>query len=206
MSTGPRTAANSAAGASAKAVIALGAYSQLCNATGRLDAGAAAWYSALAMRDAWLSLARDPAGDGDHFTLSYGTANSSSVKYSFLFDRALGLDLFAGPAAAECAFLASSPTTARPFGWVLQRSPAGSTSNWTNLGWLGFMLAVCPTQAPLLAQQLLAMANSTLPRFPLTDLYDASTAAFVGFSGRAQAGGLFAPVWLQGLRARGLAR
>lgn len=187
-------------------MIALGAYSQLCNATGRLDAGAAAWASALVMRDAWLLLARDPAGDGDHFSLSYGTANSSSVKYSFLFDRALGLDLFALPAAAECAFLAASPTTARPFGWVLQRSPAGSTREWTNLGWLGFMLAVCPVQAPLLAQQLLAMANATLPRFPLTDLYNAGTAAFVGFSGRAQAGGLFAPVWLQGLRARGLAR
>ena len=187
---------------SAKAVIALGAFSQLCNATGRLDAGAAAWGSALRMRDEWLSLARDPVSS-DHFTLSYGTANSSSVKYSFLFDRALGLDLFSAPAAAECAFLAASPTTARPFGWVLQRSP-DTTNSWTNLGWLGFMLAVCPAQAPLLAQQLLAMANTTLPRFPLTDLYDAGTAAFVGFSGRAQAGGLFAPVWVQGLRDRGL--
>jgi hypothetical protein len=68
------------------------------------------------------------------------------------------------------------------------------------------MLAVCPVQAPLLTQQLLAFVNATMPRFPLTDLYDAGTSAFVGFSGRAQAGGLFAPVWLQGLRARGLAR
>ena len=187
----------------AKAIVALGAYSQLCNATGRAAAGAAAWSTALQMRDAWLVLARD----GDHYALSYGApANSSSVKYSFLFDAALGLDLFAAPAAAECAYLAASPTTALPFGWVLQRPGGGGDSNsWTNLGWLGFMLAVCPSQAPLLTQQLLAMVNTTLPRFPLTDLYDAGTAAFVGFSGRAQVGGLFAPVWLQGLRARGLA-
>ena len=214
----------------AKAVVALGAFSQLCNATGRTDAGAASWATALRMRDEWLVLARD--GDGDHYALSYGAKNSSSVKYSFLFDAALGLDLFAAPAAAECAFLAASPTTARPFGWVLQHR-SGDSNSMTNLGvsserarvraggarahlllrtslppsqWLGFMLAVCPAQAPLLTQQLLAFVNATMPRFPLTDLYDAGTAAFVGFSGRAQAGGLFAPVWLQGLRARGLAR
>jgi hypothetical protein len=58
------------------------------------------------------------------------------------------------------------------------------------------------TQAPLLAQQLLGFANATQPRYPLTDWYDASDASYVGFAARAQVGGVFAPVWVQGLRAR----
>ena len=133
--------------------------------------------------------------------LTYSAPGTSSIKYSFLFDAALGLGLFAEAAAADCAFLASSPATARPFGWVLQQ-PASGATNWTNLGWEGFILAVCPNEAPRLAAQLLAFANVTEPRFPMTDWYDATTANYVGFAARAQVGGLFAPVWLQGLRAR----
>ena len=187
----------------AKAAIGLGAFSQLCNATGRQAIGASYWSTAVAMRDAWLVLARDPAPGAAHYALQYGAANTSSVKYSFLFDRALGLDLFSAAAAAECEYLASDPATALPFGWVLQRNGAGGdAARWTNLGWLGFMLAVCPAQAPLLAQQLLGFANATQPRYPLTDWYDASDASYVGFAARAQVGGVFAPVWVQGLRAR----
>ena len=67
------------------------------------------------------------------------------------------------------------------------------------------MLAVCDKEAPALVEQLLDFVNNTPQRYPLTDWYDAGTGDYVGFSARAQVGGLFAPVWLQSLaqRARG---
>jgi hypothetical protein len=54
-------------------------------------------------------------------------------------------------------------------------------------------------------QQLLAFVQDTQPRYPLTDWYNVKTAGYVGFSARAQVGGLFAPVWLKSLRERGKA-
>jgi hypothetical protein len=135
--------------------------------------------------------------------LSFGVANSSSVKYSWLFDVALGLNLFpAELVAAECAYLAAAPETAERYGWVLQRPPQPRNA-WTNGGWLGFMLGVCPQNiSTQLAAQMLDMASITQPRFPLTDWFDARSGAYVGFSARAQVGGVFAPVWVQSLRAR----
>jgi hypothetical protein len=187
---------------SAKAIIALGAYAQLCNATLRAAEGAAAWARAVEMRDTWVALAVDPVGPR-HTMLSFGVANSSSVKYSWLFDVALGLNLFpAELVAAECAYLAAAPETAERYGWVLQRPPQPRNA-WTNGGWLGFMLGVCPQNiSTQLAAQMLDMVSTTQPRFPLTDWFDARSGAYVGFSARAQVGGVFAPVWVQSLRAR----
>lgn len=55
--------------------------------------------------------------------ITYNAPNSSSIKYSILFDVALGLGLFPKALlASECAFLATSPETSQPFGWILQVS------------------------------------------------------------------------------------
>ena len=64
----------------------------------------------------------------------------------------------------------------------------------------GFIGAICPLNNTIdLYTRLFNFANTTLPRYPLTDWYDANTAAYVGFSARAQVGGLFSTVWMNDL-------
>lgn len=77
----------------------------------------------------------------------------------------------------------------------------------------------------LLFEQMLAFVTATEPRFPLTDWYDTGSAAYAGFSARAQVrrgpglcllaittaglvnrqvGGLFSAVWMHSLRQKSL--
>jgi hypothetical protein len=185
---------------SAKAIVALGAWSQLCNATGHASEGAASWATAQAFRDAWLTLALDPTTNYTTSMLTYGQPGSASIKYTWLFDIALGLHLFPQTLIdTECAALQAGVL---PYGWVLQRSGAGNT--WTNLGWEAWMSAVCgPVVATDVYARMVAFVNATDRRLPLTDWFDAATGHMQGFTARAQVGGVFANVWLADLqRAR----
>lgn len=188
-----------------KAIVGLGAYAQLANATGRAAEGAAAWSTALSMRAMWMRLALDPTSNttGRHYMLAYGAPGTASIKYSLIFDVGLGLDLFTSIIADECAYLEA---TAQPYGWVLQ-SAANNTNTWSNTGWEGFASGYCPdAPAAALVSRMFAFANATQPRNPMTDWYDAGNAQYVGFTARAQVGGLYSIMWLQHMRALTAAR
>lgn len=181
----------------AKAIIGLGAYSLLCNATGRPAEGAAAWATAQQYRDTWMGLALDPSGQ--YTMLTYAQPGSYSIKYSLLFDVGLGLNLFAAILPMECAHLQAN---VQPYGWVLQHAN-GSANTWTNLGWEGWWAALCgPDTATDAFARMVAYVNAVDRRVPLSDWFDAATAKFQGFTARAQVGGLFAPLWLQQIQAR----
>jgi hypothetical protein len=185
-----------------KAISALAAFSQLCNATGRAADGAAAWATATAFRDTWLALAMDPGGG--HSMLTYGAPGSASIKYSWLFDAGLGLGVWPAEVVdAECGWHAAH---ALPYGWVLQ-APATGGNTWTNLGWEGWIAAVCNASVGAdVFERILAYVGDTDRRVSMSDWYDAATARFQGFTARAQVGGVFAPLWLADMAARRGAR
>src|SRR5260370_9419940 len=75
---------------SAKAIVALGAYAQLCQLRGNTRTA-----------DEFMELARTLAGrwikeadDGDHYRLAFDRANTWSQKYNLVWDKILGLGLF----------------------------------------------------------------------------------------------------------------
>jgi hypothetical protein len=86
---------------SAKAICGLGAFAKLCAMRGDQ-----------AKSDEYFKLAREFAGkwvkeadDGDHFRLAFDRANTWSQKYNLVWDRLLGLNLFAPEIARrEIAF------------------------------------------------------------------------------------------------------
>src|SRR5215467_11768044 len=75
---------------SIKAILALNAYADLANKTGRV--GDADKYRKLAqdMAAQWQKL----AADGDHFRLAFDKPGTWSQKYNLAWDRVLGFDLF----------------------------------------------------------------------------------------------------------------
>ena len=75
---------------SAKSIVALGAYAQLCRLRG--DSAVAKEYEELARESAawWVK----ESDDGDHSRLGFDMPGTWSQKYNLVWDRLLGLDLF----------------------------------------------------------------------------------------------------------------
>lgn len=183
---------------SLKSILALAAWAQVCNATGRAAQGVQYTATAVQYRDVWLASAWDPSGN--YSMMQFASPGTWSLKYSLLLDAGLGLGLIPQELVdRECRWHASQ---APAYGWILQQwSPP--KNSWTNLGWEGWMAGVCPLDvASGLVGKMLDYVNNTDRRLPLSDWYDASTAAYQGFVGRAQVGGVFALPWLQQLRRR----
>jgi len=75
---------------SAKAIIALGCYSKLCEMTGRKDKASEIRNKAESMAKNWVS----QATEGDHTRLAFDQTGTWSQKYNLVWDRILGWNLF----------------------------------------------------------------------------------------------------------------
>ena len=75
---------------SAKAIVALGAYAQLCRLRGD-DKSADEFHKlAKSLAERWVK----DADDGDHYRLAFDRKNTWSQKYNLVWDKILGLGLF----------------------------------------------------------------------------------------------------------------
>ncbi|OPZ10187.1 MAG: hypothetical protein BWZ10_02452 [candidate division BRC1 bacterium ADurb.BinA364] len=169
---------------SAKTIVALGAFAQLCEALG--EAREAARYAAMAGEFAlrWV----EEAGDGDHFRLAFDKPGSWSQKYNLVWDRILGLGLF--PAAAieqEIAFYKSAQ--------LRYGLPLDSRETYTKLDWIVWTAAISGKRADLDAfvGPVADFLNETPDRFPMTDWYFADSGKRRGFTARPVVGGVFMP-------------
>jgi hypothetical protein len=166
---------------SLKAILALGAYGQLCDMTGHTGDGAA--YRKLAGEYAaqWMKM----ADDGDHYRLAFDKPGTWSQKYNLVWDKLLGLNLFPPEVARkEIAFY---KTKQNEYGL-----PLDNRKDWTKLDWVLWTATLAENQRDFetLFHPVYLFSDQSPNRVPLGDLYLTSSGKHVGMQARPVVGGV----------------
>jgi hypothetical protein len=167
---------------SLKAILALGAFGQLCETTGRKEEAAEYHKTAQEFAQRWMTM----ADDGDHYRLAFDRPGTWSQKYNLVWDKLLGLNLFPPDVARkEIAYYKTQQNT---YGL-----PLDNRRNYTKLDWIFWTATLAETPEDFRAFMLPAykFANETPSRVPLTDWYDTVDAKKRGFQARSVVGGIF---------------
>jgi hypothetical protein len=166
---------------SAKAIVALGGYAQLCRLRG--DTKTADEFHALAQSLAgrWMK----EADDGDHFRLAFDRKNTWSQKYNLVWDKILGLNLFPDEALKkEMAFYRK---VQKKYGL-----PLDSRQTYTKIDWT--LWTACLTgdrrDFDALVAPVYDFLNATPDRSPMTDFFQTHNARRVAFTARPVVGAL----------------
>jgi hypothetical protein len=170
---------------SIKAILALGAYSQLAAMTGHAAEAASYRKTAEGFAKRWAELAID----GDHYKLAFDKPGTWSQKYNLVWDKLLGLNLFPKEIAArEIAYYL---TKQNAYGL-----PLDNRKDYTKLDWVLWTATLAGNRADFdkIVAPAWQFANVSESRVPLTDWYDTKTAKMQGFQARSVVGGLFIPM------------
>jgi hypothetical protein len=167
---------------SIKAIVALGGYAQLAQALG--ETAEAARYKSIAQQMArkWPGM----AADGDHYRLAFDAPNTWSQKYNLVWDRLLGLNLFAPEIARkEIAFY---KTKQNAYGL-----PLDNRQTYTKLDWIVWTATMAESQDDFLAliRPVHKFLNESPSRVPMTDWYWTLDGKQRGFQARSVVGGVF---------------
>ncbi|MGV3615689.1 MAG: glutaminase domain-containing protein [Fimbriimonas sp.] len=169
---------------SLKAILALGAYAEMCkrqNGPRAVDVRAAAE----GMAAQWLEMATE----GDHTRLAFDREGTWSQKYNLVWDRLLGLNLF--PASLAQSEVAYYLTKQNEYGL-----PLDNRKDYTKLDWIVWSATLAERREDFeaLIAPVLHFANQSSSRVPLTDWYDTVTGKKEGFQARSVVGGVFLPM------------
>ncbi|HEY9282915.1 MAG TPA: DUF4965 domain-containing protein [Pyrinomonadaceae bacterium] len=167
---------------SLKAILALGAYAQLCDATNRAAEGDKYRREAREMAARWARM----ADDGDHFRLAFDKPGTWSQKYNLVWDRLLGLNLFPPEVARrEINFYKRKQNA---YGL-----PLDSRETYTKLDWIVWTATLAGSEGDFRAFVLPAyrFAHETPDRVPLTDWYGTADGKQRGFQARSVVGGVY---------------
>ncbi len=167
---------------SAKAICALGAFAQLCEARG--DRDRAAEYHRLAKSYAarWM----EEADDGDHFRLAFDRSGTWSQKYNLVWDQILELGLF--PDAVRRKEMDYYRKVQKKYGL-----PLDNRQDYTKLDWVLWTATLTQDRADFeaLVDPVARFLNETPDRVPMTDWYFTHDARRRGFTARPVVGGVF---------------
>lgn len=185
---------------SAKAILALGAFAQLCARTGRAEVGQ--HYRALA--ESWVGQWCRMADDGDRYRLSFDGTGTWSQKYNLVWDRLLGLELF--PDAVVAREIAFYRTVQGRYGL-----PLDSRHAYTKLDWILWTASLTDDSGAFaeLVEPIGLWLDETPDRVPLSDWYDTGTGRLTrlrGFRGRSVVGGVFIKLLLERRRQTAVAQ
>jgi hypothetical protein len=167
---------------SAKAIIALGCYSTLCDMTGRKDKAAEIRKKTEIMAKEWIN----QATESDHTKLAYDQPGTWSQKYNLVWDQILGLNLF--PKEIVQREIRYYKTKQAEFGLPLDNRERYTKSDW--ITWTATM-ADQPEDFRVLFEPVYHYAESTPQRVPVSDWYNTDNAYMVGFQARSVVGGFF---------------
>lgn len=167
---------------SAKAIVALGCYSMLCEMTGNKAKAAEIRKVAEGMVQEWIK----QAGEGDHTRLAFDRPGTWSQKYNLVWDRLLDLKLF--PNEIVQREIQYYKTRQAEFGL-----PLDSRQRYTKNDWITWTATMADSQDDFrtLFDPVYHFANSTPQRVPLSDWYITDNAIMVGFQARSVVGGFF---------------
>jgi glutaminase A-like protein/uncharacterized protein DUF5127/uncharacterized protein DUF4964 len=167
---------------SIKAIVALGAYGELCERTGRAKEAALYRSTAREFARKWIDLAKE----GDHYRLAFDKPGTWSQKYNLVWDKLLGLNLF--PAEVARQEMAFYLTRQNRYGL-----PLDNRRDYTKLDWILWTatLADSPGDFEKLVAPVYDFGNESPSRVPLTDWFDTVTGKQQGFQARSVVGGVF---------------
>jgi hypothetical protein len=167
---------------SAKAIVALGAFARLAELRG--EKSVAAEYRSLAGQFAarWAK----EAADGDHYRLAFDRPGTWSQKYNLVWDRVLGLNLFAPDIARK--EMTYYRRVQEPYGL-----PLDNRRLYTKLDWITWTATLTGERADFeaLIGPVFDFLNTTPHRVPMTDWYWTHDATKTGFQARPVVGGVF---------------
>jgi len=174
---------------SAKAILALGAYSLLCEMKG--DQAQAAAYRNLAQEYAgkWVQM----SDDGDHYRLAFDKPQTWSQKYNLVWDSILGLKLFPPEVIQkEITFYKKNQNR---YGL-----PLDNRKPYTKLDWTIWTATLAPAREDFeaLVAPLYDFLNATPDRVPMTDWFQTLDAKKAGFQARSVVGGVFVKMLADG--------
>ncbi|MEO1017969.1 MAG: DUF4965 domain-containing protein [Pseudomonadota bacterium] len=170
---------------SIKAILAVGAFAELCKRCG-LESDAERYR---AQAESWVTQWQAMANDGDHYRLTFDSAETWSQKYNLVWDRILGLSLFpTGIATTELAYYRKQQNR---YGL-----PLDNRHTYTKLDWILWSACLTGEQEDFdaLVAPLADWLDDTPDRVPLSDWFmtdTARTARDRGFRGRTVVGGAF---------------
>jgi Domain of unknown function (DUF4965)/Domain of unknown function (DUF5127)/Domain of unknown function (DUF1793)/Domain of unknown function (DUF4964) len=167
---------------SLKAIEALGGYAMLAKMLGDRQVATSYWNTAQDYARKWTRM----ANDGDHTRLAFDRPGTWSQKYNLVWDRVLGLNLFA-PEVAQ-----------REVSWYEKQNtyfgfPLDSRLAYTKLDWESWCATLAPSNAVFRAlfTGLYNFANQTPTRVPLSDWSWTTDGTQVGFQARPVVGALY---------------
>jgi len=167
---------------SIKAISALDAYAELARVLGKKQDAARYRAQAKQMAARWLVMARD----GDHTRLAFDQPGTWSQKYNLVWDKVLGRGLF--PASLRRSELAFYRQHQGPYGL-----PLDSRKTYTKLDWITWSATLADDRATFetLVAPLNRYMRETPTRVPLSDWFETTNGAQVGFQARAVVGGVY---------------
>jgi hypothetical protein len=167
---------------SIKAIEALGAYSQMARALGKKETADQYEQTAKQMAAKWQTMAID----GDHYKLAFDSPGTWSQKYNLVWDKVLGLNLFAHSIhQTEISFYLKH---LNKYGL-----PLDSRKDYTKLDWEIWTATLSDdaTEFDQFLQPIGLWVNESPSRVPLTDWYDTKTGKQMAFQARSVVGGIY---------------
>lgn len=167
---------------SIKAIDALGAYAEMARALGKKAEADQYAATAKQMAKKWQEMALD----GDHYKLAFDAPGTWSQKYNLVWDKLLGLNLFAPE--VHTTELAYYQKHLNEYGL-----PLDSRADYTKLDWEIWTatLADTPAQFDTFLRPIVQWINQSPTRVPLTDWYDTKNGKQIGFQARSVVGGVY---------------
>jgi hypothetical protein len=167
---------------SAKAIMGIAGYGKLAEMLGKKDVADKYTSEARKMAQEWVKM----ADDGDHFRLTFDKSGTWSQKYNLVWDKLLNLDIF--PEEVPQKEINYYLTKQNKYGLPLDNRRTYTKSDW--VVWTA-TLANDPETFRKFIDPLYGYVTETSDRVPMSDWYETTDAAQVGFQARSVVGGYF---------------
>jgi hypothetical protein len=172
---------------SAKAILALGAYSKLCTMAHKEEEAGIYRHLAEQYAAAWIK----KADDGGHTRLAFDAPGTWSQKYNLVWDRILDLNLF--PTELLQKEILYYRSKQNKYGLPLDNRETYTKLDW--ITWTASLAASDPDFRAFIAP-VVRMLRETPDRVPMTDWYWTTTAKKAGFQARSVVGGVLVKMLL----------